>query len=210
MPVPRPLRILACAIVVTAAFRIHAEESGAERSWDFSASLYGYDVPDSEDFWNPNLTADHGRLHLEARTNYEAVSSTSLWAGANFSAGTSWEFHATAMLGGVFGSLEGVAPGYRLSLGHEWFSLASEGEYFIGVHAEDGNYLYSWTEAAGSPVHWFRAGLAVQRTREYASDLTIQRGAFVGFTVKRFDVAAYVFNLSWEDPTYVLALRLEF
>jgi hypothetical protein len=107
----------------------HATE--AEDGWQFSASLYGYDVPESDDYLNPNFTADRGRLHFEARYNYEAIDSGSLWAGANFSVGESWVFDSTVMLGGVFGDVEGVAPGYRLSLTHGWFELASEGEYFI-------------------------------------------------------------------------------
>jgi hypothetical protein len=187
---------------------VRAEEPGP--AWEFSASVYGYDVPDSEDYVNPNVTADRGRLHLEARYSYEAIGAASVWAGANFSAGTNWVFDSTLMVGGVFGDLEGVAPGYRLSLEHAWFGLASEGEYFIDTHDSEGNYLYSWNEVAGAPTEWFRAGLAVQRTRAYESELDVQRGVFVGFTVKQFDAAAYVFNIGWEDPTYVLSLRYDF
>jgi hypothetical protein len=202
-------RALLIAIVVASfAGTVRAEEPAP--SWAFSTSLYAYDVPESQDYVNPNVTADWGRLHLEARYNYEAIDSTSVWAGANFSAGTNWVFDSTLMLGGVFGDLEGVAPGYRVSLSHTWFSLNSEGEYFIDTHDSEGNYFYSWTEASGAPVEWFRAGLAVQRTRAYESDLDVQRGVFVGFTIKQFDVAAYVFNVGWEDPTYVLSLRLDF
>jgi hypothetical protein len=194
--------------VVLLAGAARADE--APPAWACSVSLYGYDVPDSKDYWNPNVTVDHGRLHLEARNNYEAINSGSFWVGANFSAGTSWTFNATVMAGGIVGDLEGVAPGYRVSLEHAWFGLASEGEYFIDTHDSSGNYLYSWTEVAGSPADWFRAGLAAQRTRAYESDLDIQRGVFVAFTVKRFDVAAYVFNVGWEDPTYVISLRLNY
>ena len=190
-----------------------APPAAAEESppgWKFSATVYAYDVPDSQDYWNPGFTADRGRLHLEARYQYEAIDSYSVWAGANFHVGTSWDFNATAMLGGVFGDLEGWAPGYRLSLEHSWFGLASEGEYFFDAHDGDGNYLYSWNEIWGAPNDWFRAGIAVQRTRTYESELTVQRGLFVGFTYKDFDVAGYVFNPGWEDPTWVLALRWSF
>lgn len=178
--------------------------------WSYSASVYGYDVPDSEDYVNPNLSADHGRLHLETRYNYEAIDTVSLWAGANFSAGETWVFDATVMLGGVFGEVDGIAPGYRLSLTRGWFELSSEGEYFLDTHDHEENYIYSWTEVAGYPADWFRAGVAAQRTRAYESELSIQRGVFVGFTYKKFDAAAYVFNPGWEEPTYVLALRFDF
>jgi hypothetical protein len=180
-----------------------------EKAWSFSASLYAYDVPDSDDYFNPGFTADHGRLHLEARSNYEAIDTGSIWAGANFSVGESWAFEATVMMGGVFGELEGVAPGYRILLTHAWFELSSEAEYFIDNHGHEGNYFYTWTEVAGYPTDWFRAGLAIQRTRAYASDLDIQRGAFVGFSFSRWDIAAYDFN-PFDEATYVLAGRVTF
>jgi hypothetical protein len=203
------LRTLALAFGVAAlAGTAHGEEPPP--AWAFSTSLYGYDVPESQDYLNLNFTADYERLHVEARYQYESIDTESVWVGANFHAGTKWVFDATAMLGGVFGDLEGIAPGYRLSLTRSWFSLASEGEYFFDTHDHEGNYFYSWTEVAGSPVEWFRAGLVGQRTRAYASELDIQRGIFAGFTYKKLDVAAYVFNLGWEDPTYVLSVRVDF
>ena len=203
------MRPIACFLaVMLIAGTISAEDDGVK--WESSASLYGYAVPDSEDYLNPNVTTDHGRLHLEGRHNYEGIGTWSLWMGANFHAGTKWSFDATAMFGGVFGDFEGLAPGYRIYLERSWFSLASEGEYFIDTHDHEGNYFYAWTEVAGAPTDWFRAGLAGQRTRAYASDLDIQRGPFVGFTYKMLDVAAYAFNLDQDDPTYVLAVRVEF
>jgi hypothetical protein len=204
---------MARALPIAAMIVVFSGAAGAEDprpTWEFSTSLYGYDTADSKDYVNLNFTADRGRLHLEARYNYEAIDTTSVWAGANFSAGTSWVFDSTVMLGAVFGDLEGVAPGYRISLEHTWFGLASEGEYFFDTEDSEGNYFYTWTEVAGSPTEWFRAGLAVQRTRAYETDVDVQRGVFVGFTVKSFDAAAYVFNLGWDDPTYVLALRYDF
>lgn len=187
-----------------------ARAGDPEPPWEIALYVYGYVVPDSQDYVNPNFTADYERFHFEARHNYEAIDSASLWVGANFSAGTKWVFDATLMVGGVFGDIMGVAPGYRASLEHDWFGAASEGEYFIDTHDSEGNYLYSWTEAWGSPAEWFRAGIAVQRTRAYESELGVQRGVFVAFTYESFDFAAYVFNLGWEDPTYVAAARIIF
>jgi len=203
------LRSLTIACVLALAVSA-AQAEEAEKDWEFSASVYGYDVPDSDDYVNPNFTADWRWLHLEARYNYEAIDATSLWFGANFHTGTKWVLDATVMLGGVFGDVEGIAPGYRLSLTRDWFELASEGEYFVDTHDHEENYLYNWTELAGYPTDWFRAGLAFQRTRAWESELDIQRGVFVGFTYKKLDVAAYVFNIGWEDPTYVLAVRVNF
>ncbi|MGB2665155.1 MAG: hypothetical protein WAK48_14200 [Candidatus Acidiferrum sp.] len=59
-------------------------------SWDFNASVSGYVVPRGQSYVSPTFTADHGTLHLEARYNYEAQRTGSLWAGYNLSVGKKW------------------------------------------------------------------------------------------------------------------------
>ena len=82
-------------------------------------------MPDSRDYVNPTFTADHQWLHLEARYNYEALDTGSLWVGYNLSFGHSLLLDVTPMLGGVFGDLTGVAPGYELSLSWRRLSLST-------------------------------------------------------------------------------------
>ncbi len=74
-----------------------------EKAWSFSASAYTYFVPDDRDYVQPTLTADRGWLHLEARYNYEALDTSSLWIGYNYNVGDKVELELTPMLGGVFG-----------------------------------------------------------------------------------------------------------
>ncbi len=183
---------------------------GTTNQWSFSASVYGYLVPESRDYVNPNFTADRGWLHLEGRYNYEALETGSLWVGYNFSVGEKLVLEVAPMLGGVFGDLTGVAPGYNLSLGYKWLSLSSQGEYVFDASDSSGNFFYTWTELSCSPVDWFRAGLAIQRTKAYKSDFDIQRGFLVGASYRNFDFTTYVFNLGWTDPTIVLALGFNF
>ena len=178
--------------------------------WSFSASAYTYFVPGGQDYVNPNVTADRGWLHLEARYNYEALETGSAWIGYNFSVGEKLLFEATLMLGGVFGALDGIAPGYNVSLRYWKLNLSSQGEYVFDTADRSGNFFYTWSELSYSPVDWFRAGLVVQRTKAYQSDLDIERGLLVGFTYKRVDFTTYVFNLGWADPTVVLALGFNF
>ena len=65
----------------------------------------------------PTVTADRGRLHLEARYNYEDLDTGSVWAGYNLKGGGDLAWELTPMVGGIFGATRGVAPGYRGSLG---------------------------------------------------------------------------------------------
>ena len=185
-------------------------DSDAEATWFFSASAFGYIVPDGRDYVQPTLTADRDWLHLEARYNYEALETGSLWVGYNFAGGKTltWEF--TPILGGVFGHTSGIAPGFEGTLGWWKLELYSEGEYVFDTDRSSDSFLYNWTELALSPVDWFRLGIAAQRTQAYKADRDVERGLLVGFSYAPVDLATYVFDLDTNRPTVIVALGLEF
>jgi hypothetical protein len=185
-------------------------EESDDEGWSFSASAYTYILPDSGNYGQPTFTADRGWLHLEARYNYEALDTASAWGGFNFSGGEilSWEF--TPMLGGVFGDVTGVAPGYKGSLSWWKLELYSEGEYVFDTGNSSDSFFYNWSELTLAPVDWFRFGLVTQRTRAYESDRDIQRGVLVGFNYKKVDLSAYLFDPDDEEPTFVTAVGLSF
>ena len=136
------------------------------KAWSFSASAYGYLVPDDRDYVQPTITADRSWLHLEARYNYEALDTGSAWVGYNFGGGEklAWEF--TPMLGGVFGDTTGIAPGYKGSLSWWKLELYSEGEYVFDTRDSSESFFYNWSELSVSP-RWTGSsvGLVTQRTR---------------------------------------------
>jgi hypothetical protein len=185
-------------------------EDAADKSWSFGASIYGYIVPDSREYAQPTVTADHGRLHLEARYNYEALETGSVWVGCNFGAGEklAWEF--TPMLGGVFGNTRGIAPGYEGSLSWWKLELYSEGEYLVDTENSSDSFFYNWSELTLSPLDWFKFGMVTQRTRLYQTDRDIQRGVLVGLMFKHIDLTAYVLNPDESRPTFVLAAAFHF
>ena len=181
-----------------------------ERSWAIGTSIYGYVVPDADDYVQPTVTVDRGWLHLEARYQYEAMETGSAWVGYNLSGGgeVTWEF--TPMLGGVFGETMGVVPGFRGSVAWWWLEFGSEGECVFDVGSKDDSFVYNWSELTISPVDWFRAGVAMQRTRVYRSDREVQWGPMAGFAFWHLDLSAYVFNLDDEEPTLVFAVAATF
>jgi len=179
-------------------------------AWEFSALVSGFIVPDDQSYASPLFTADHQHLHLEGRYNYEDQRTGSAWAGYNFSLGSTVELEVTPMLGGVFGRTNGIAPGYRFSLGYKKIALSSEGEYVFDTGNHHDSFFYTWNELTYSPLEWLHAGLVAQRTRAYQTSLDIQRGFLVGVSHGRLDFTTYVFNLGWTDPTCVLALGMRF
>jgi hypothetical protein len=182
----------------------------AEPKWSFSAAVDTYIVPDGRDYAQPTVTADHDWLHLEARYNNEALYTGSAWLGYNFSGGEKLEWAITPMVGGVFGDLYGVAPGYEGSLTWWKLDLYSEGEYVFDTGEPSASYFYNWSELSLAPVNWFRFGLVTQRTHTYKTNRDIQRGLLAGFIYKRVDFTAYFFNIDESKPTYVFAIALNF
>lgn len=182
----------------------------AKEPWSFSATASAYFVPDDPDFVLPVFTADHAWLHLEARYNYEAQKTGSVWAGYNLSGGEKVTVEATLMAGVVFGDTRGVAPGCEITVDYKGLEFYTEGEWLIDADDSSNNFVYLWSQLTYSPVEWFRTGLVTQRTRAYQTDLDVQRGFLIGFSFKKLTLTTDVFNIGWTDPTVVVSLGGEF
>ncbi len=185
-------------------------EEAAADVWSYSASSYIYIVPDDQNYASAIFTADKDWLHIEARYNYEDLRTGSAWVGYNLSFGEKLVFDATPMFGGVFGNLNGVAPGWEISLSYAKVEFYSESEYVFDLEDSSGNFYYNWSELTYSPADWLQLGLVFQRTKAYQTDLDVQRGFLAGFSYKMVNVSTYVFNLGWEKPTFSVSAGLNF
>jgi hypothetical protein len=187
------------------------EPAGDEPAgWEFSVALFGYIVPEGPNFFLPIATADREWLHLEGRYNYEDQETGSLWAGYNLGWGEEVTFEVTPMIGAVFGNTSGVAPGLLMTIAWWQLDLYTESEYLFDSEDSENDFFYTWAELGYSPLEWLRAGLVIQRTRAYETELEIGRGIFAGATVDRFDFGCYLLNLSWGDPTVALSATVYF
>jgi hypothetical protein len=186
------------------------ETDDPANAWYYSASSYIYMVPDDQNYASLIFTADRDWIHIEARYNYEDLDTGSAWIGYNFSFGKKLVLDATPMFGGVFGNLNGVAPGWEVSLSFEKLELYTENEYVFDLEDRFENFFYNWSQLTYSPFEWFQFGVVFQRTKVYQTELDIQRGLLVGFSYKMLDVTAYVFNLGWDKPTVSISAGLNF
>ena len=200
------LMLLTLAPVTVAAQDAKKDEDG---TWTVSAAAAFYALPDEDDYVQPTLSVDRGGLHLEARYNYEAQRTASLWAGWAIRGGERIEWEVIPMVGAVFGETDGIAPGSVVSIAWGKIDLYAEGEYVYARIRED-RFVYHWSEVAIAPLPWLRAGMVTQRTRAYASDRKIQRGPFVNALFGRLDAAAYLFIAPDSRPTAVLSLGWSF
>jgi len=110
--------------------QMEADAERNETKWEFSLSTFTYLAQHARDYVNPNFSADYDRLHLEARYNYEALKTGSVWIGYNFPSfriGKDLEVNVTTMLGGVFGEITGVAPGYSIEASYKIIKASTQG-----------------------------------------------------------------------------------
>jgi hypothetical protein len=179
-------------------------------AWTASASMMAYWLPDDDQFTSPTFLVDRGKLHLEARYNYENLNTASGWVGYNTHFGNTLSVEFTPMLGLVSGDTNGIAPGYHLTVDWRSFELYSEGEYVFDRDDSSDSYFYSWSEMSWYPADWLRLGLAGQRTRVYKTERDIQRGFLVGVSLRGISLGAYVFNPDDDDPTYIASVAVDF
>jgi len=154
-----------------------------------------YSFPDQSDFLLAVASAEQGQLHIEARYNYEAIDAGSLFAGWKFSGGKALTYDLTPILGVVFGTTQGIAPGFEASLVYGITDFYTEAEYVYDTGVKDDSYTYAWSELGFSPLEWLRFGLVGQRTRLYNSSRDIQQGGFAQLiTPGKVTLGLYVFN----------------
>jgi len=180
------------------------------KKWSFSAAVNFYIVPDDQEYIQPTLTADRGWLHLEARYNYESRDTASLWIGYNFIGGKSLEWEFTPMIGGVFGEVNGIAPGFKLTLTFWKLQFYTEDEYVFDKDDSSNNFFYSWSELSLAPVEWLRFGIVAERTRLYESDREVQVGPLIGLTFDHFNITAYALNPDEGEPTFIISVGVNF
>lgn len=204
--------LLALGAAATAAAQepAGAADAAAESSWSFGISGALYALPDEADFAQPTLRADRGRLHLEARYNYEDRESASFFAGVTFEIGEKTKLALTPMLGGLAGRTDGVVPGLEADLTAGPVAAYAEAEYVLDLGDSASSYLYMWSELSVWPTGWLRAGVVTQRTRVYQTDRDIQRGLLVGVSLRRVEATAYFFNPGDDDHFAVVSVGVSF
>jgi hypothetical protein len=174
-------------------------------AWEWGPSVLLYVLRDEPDYLQPTLTVDRGPLHLEARYNYEARDTGSAWVGWNLSFGDELKLGLTPMVGGVFGEVNGIAPGLTITL--EWGPLAlwHQSEYVFDLADSSGSFYYVWSELSVTGPDWLRVGVVLQRTRAFQTSTEVQGGPLVGVSFWKLSATAYLFAPGQVDQFVVVA-----
>jgi hypothetical protein len=100
------LRLLAIGATGLAATAFAGDDAPAAEppAWAFGLTVYPTDVRGGQRYASAIATADHGSVHLEARTNYESVGARSAFAGWNLAGGETVKWTLTPLLGVAWGT----------------------------------------------------------------------------------------------------------
>ncbi len=206
MPKRRLKTLAITAAILLAALTCSAQDGGAPAGagWNYSAAGSYYSFRDQKDFFVFVGTAEQGQLHLEARYNYEAINSGSLFAGWKFSGGEKLTWQLTPILGGVFGQKEGIAPGFEAAAGYGIADFYMEAEYVYDLEVKEDSFTYAWSELGLTPFERLRFGLVSQRSMAYRSDRVIDRGLFAQLLYRKVTLGGYLFNPDDDDNRFMV------
>ena len=204
----RAARAFAVALFVAAMPALAAEPEARAISTSVTGMFYA--MRDQADFGVGIATLDRGPLHLEARYQYEAKDSASLFAGWTFSGGERLTYSVRPILGVLAGRSQGVIPGVEASLAYGPVDFYVEAEYVRFHHEPDESFTYAWSELGYAPWEWLRVGIVGQRTRTVDSERDIQRGLFGQFILGPATVGVYAFNPDASSRYWILSLGAKF
>ena len=181
-----------------------------EERWSFLFSLFHFDPPDEDAYTSLIGYADRGPWHLEARYQYEALDSVSLFAGHRFA----WEgevgVELVPMLGFIGGDLDGVAPALTVDMTWKKVEWYVESEYVFDFDDDGDDYFYAWSELTYGLTDWMRLGLVAQRTRIYDQELEVDRGLLLQLSSGLLGASAYWFNPDQDDPYFAVSFGVGF
>jgi|GEM_PF-188457 len=188
--------LVAILLSVAAGAQPGAEKGeAAGPDWSFGASLDWYFVLDQKNYPQPTVTVDRGALHLEARYNYEALRTASIFVGWNFELGETLKLGLTPMVGSVLGETVGPAMGLGLTLSWGPLGFSSQGEYVVARLGGTASFVYVWSELEVRPWEWLRAGMVVERTRVFHTPREVMLGPLLGVAVWKLNA-----SFCWLDP----------
>ncbi|HWH63376.1 MAG TPA: hypothetical protein VNS50_08895 [Ginsengibacter sp.] len=179
-------------------------------NWVYAATIFQYIFPNEKNTTSLIATADNNAWHIEARYNYEATKTGSVFGGYHFKTGNKLVLDITPMFGFAFGNVNGVVPGLETSLTWNNFDFYSESEYVFDFEGKENNFFYNWSELGITAFDKLRTGISVNRTRLFQSDLEFQKGIFAQYSFWKLTAGVFYFNPFSTDYYLIATLGIEF
>jgi hypothetical protein len=142
--------------------------------------------------------------YFEARGNYEAIYSGSLYFGKTFKKKALISYSIIPAAGLVLGSFNGGSVGANVALEYKKISFSSQSQYTFSIEKPATNFSYSWSDLTYQLKEWMSAGVSLQQTGEL-----FEKGILVRGLYKNLSIPLYVFNPATSERYFVLGLNVE-
>lgn len=166
--------------------------------------------PGKDYVWMPivHYQSEKG-VYTELRYNYEDVKTLSLYAGKTFSTGNDFDCSITPMVGLCVGNFSGASFAANAEADWKNVYLSSQTQYSIATAKGLVNFFFSWSELGYNISQKLFAGVAVQYTRQQATNY-IEPGLVAGLSFKNFSIPFYLFKPFGQDQYIILGLNFEY
>ena len=146
-----------------------------------------------------------GNWYFEARGNYEAINSASLYFGKAFGKKALISYSIIPIAGLVIGKFNGGSVGAHVALDYKKISFSSQSQYTFSIENRATDFTYSWSDLTYQLKGWVAAGVSLQQTRGL-----FEKGILVSGVYKNLSIPLYVFNpASTGERYFVLGLNVE-
>jgi len=146
-----------------------------------------------------------GNWYFEARCNYEAINSASVYFGKAFRKKALISYFIIPIAGLVMGRFNGGSVGANVGLDYKKISFSSQSQYTFSIKNRATNFTYSWSDLTYQLKGWVAAGFSLQQTRGLFEKGILLRGEY-----KNLSIPLYVFNpVTTSERYFVVGLNVE-
>lgn len=175
-----------------------------------SVEQYYYLEKDKALLWGPIVHYQSAsNWYAEARYNYEASNSVSLYTGRTFSHEGNLSYSATPMVGGVAGDYKGMSMGLNMAVDYKSVFFSSQSQYTMGMGDEDEDFVFAWSELGYQVCSWLYGGVSAQHTYERLTGVVFEPGIFLGVEVGRWSFPVYGFASGDNNSFFVVGINLD-
>ena len=143
----------------------------------------------------------------EARYNYDAEQSFSIYAGRTFTRQDTLAYSLTPMAGIVAGKFKGGSAGMNMVLDYRRLSFSSVFEYCFS--GKNNSFFFNWSELGYQLTKHLYAGLALQQTCMYNTTTVWEPGLQLGLSFGKWVFPVYAFNPGNSKKYFVLGITRE-
>jgi hypothetical protein len=160
--------------------------------------------------WVPKIDYESSnRWYGEARYNYEAEQSLSLYAGRTFRKRDTLSYCITPLAGIVIGKFKGAAVGMNMGLDYKNLFFSAAPEYIFSGEKENGSFFFNWSELVYQITKHICAGFALQQTCVHNTMMLWEPGIEAGISFGEWTFPVYAFNPAGNKRYFILGVARE-